>query len=169
MKPPRGYEALRSHRISIPGARYFITLCTRDRRSGLNHPAVAHVIRSQLTSMELDKVVHIHAAVIMPDHFHALLTLGGQLAVGQIVGRLKSKTRHALRSAGLGWQGNFHEHRLRSDEPVAEVVHYLHLNPYRAGLCCPSETHTWLWVGAAEAEWFSPALENKQPYPEWLA
>ena len=43
MNQPPGYGALRHHRASIIGATYFVTLCTRSRKLGLNKNQLASV------------------------------------------------------------------------------------------------------------------------------
>ncbi len=168
MKPPRGYESLRRYRVTIPSTSYFITLCTRDRHAGLNTSPVASAIKDQLAALEIDRALTIQAAVIMPDHLHLLFLTSGKLTVGQIVGRLKTKTRASLATTGLGWQGNFYEHRLRSEDSIEDVLRYLFLNPYRAHVLASSEIYPWFWLGPTEAEWFRPTLDDNRPFPEWL-
>ena len=168
MTPNRGDETLRRHRLTIPGATYFLTLCTRHRAAGLTSPLVAHEIWDQLTAMENAAVLIVRAGVVMPDHLHLVLTLGESLELGQAVGRLKAKTRRSLLATGLGWQGNFHEHRLRPGDALEDVLRYVYLNPYRARLVPASETYPWFWLGLAEADWFRPTLDDGRPYPEWL-
>ncbi len=168
MKPPRGYESLRRYRVTIPHASYFLTLCTHARAAGLNRPDTAATIKEQICALESDAVFTLQAAVIMPDHLHRLGLVTGQLTVGQMVGRLKAKTRPALLTVGLRWQGNFFEHRLRPDDPREDVLRYLFLNPYRARLLPPTEAYPWFWLGPTEAAWFQPALDDDRPFPVWL-
>lgn len=168
MKPPRGYESLRRYRVTIPDASYFLTLCTHDRAAGLNRPETAAAIKEQICALEGDAAFVLQAAVIMPDHLHLLGIVTGQLSVGQIVGRLKAKTRAGLLAAGLRWQGNFFEHRMRPEDPLEDVLRYLFLNPYRAHLLSPTETYPWFWLGPTEAAWFRPTLDDDRPFPEWL-
>jgi putative transposase len=163
-----GYEALRRHRVSIPGATYFITICTGARATGLNEPSPSDEIKTQVLALETDQTLKVQAAVIMPDHLHLLFSVTGRLSVGQIVGRLKSKTRAALASQGLIWQGNYYEHRLRVSDPREEVLRYLFLNPYRAGIIPQTATYPHFWIGTAEAEWFHPMLDDTRPFLEWL-
>lgn len=152
----------------MAGASYFLTLCTRDRRLGLNQPAVADAIREQLQAFVTDGSLELRAWVVMPDHLHLFFRVTGRLEVGQIVGRLKAKTRPTLSATALGWQGNFYEHRLRADDKVEDVLRYLFLNPYRAKLLRPTETYPHFGLGAADAAWFLPTLDADRPYPEWL-
>ena len=164
-----GYEALRGARVSIRGARYFVTICTRARRLGLHEPPIATELKDQLASMERDKVMITHAAVIMPDHLHVLFTLSGGHTIGQVVARAKFATRLALSSAGLKWQGNYFDHRLRSTDQLEDVIRYLFLNPYSAGLVASTEQCPHFWTDEAVASWFDPTLNHDRPYPEWLA
>jgi REP element-mobilizing transposase RayT len=104
----------------------------------------------------------------MPDHLHLFVRLTGTLAISRCVARLKSKTNPVLHAKDMSWQGNFHEHRLRPDDPVESVIRYLHLNPYREKLVSTTEVWPWFWLGNEEAAWFVPLLDNENPFPEWL-
>ena len=168
MQPERGYEALRRFRSSLPQADYFITLCTDERGIGLTNPAIAIPLKAEITAIEHAGYWSIRAAVIMPDHVHFLLTLHDKAPLGRAIARLKSKSKPSLAAVGLGWQQNYYEHRLRGNESVETVVRYVFLNPYRANLISISETFPWLWLGAAESNWFKPLLDNNHPFPEWL-
>lgn len=158
MKPPRGYEALRRYRITIEGASYFVTVCTHGRRTGLNDSAPASAIARELHFMATDGGVVPRAWVIMPDHMHLFIIATGDLTLGQVIGRLKTKTRGALAARGLAWQGNYYEHRLRPDDVAEDVLRYLYLNPYRAGLVSAAETYAHFRLGEAERPWFYPTL-----------
>jgi putative transposase len=169
MKPAPGYESLRSHRVSISGASYFVTLCTNERREGLTAGIVANAISGELIAMQRDEAFTPRSWVIMPDHLHVFFRLTEKLALGQVVGRLKSKTRRYLGGSGLAWQGNYFEHRLRSDDPIEDVLRYLFLNPYRSGLLARSAKYPLFWLGETDAAWFVPTLEDERPFPSWLA
>jgi putative transposase len=168
VKPARGYESLRRSRVTIPGASYFLTLCTYNRTIGLDQPAIAGAIQEQILSLERDAAFVLQAAVIMPDHLHLLGIVPGPLNVGQIVGRLKAKTRPVLQVSDLRWQGNFFEHRIGPVDSLGDVLRYLFLNPYRARLLPPTEVYPWFWLGPSQAAWFRPTLNDDRPFPSWL-
>ena len=64
-----------------------------------------------------------------------MTNLSGKLDVGQIVATIKGEDKYSCSTTvQLRWQGNFYEHRLRPGEAIEEVVRYIFLNPYRAGL-----------------------------------
>src|SRR5688572_21040910 len=163
-----GYGALRQLRASIPGATYFITLATHDRKDGLNEGHLAYAIKEQIVAMERDGTLMQHAAVIMPDHLHLLMTNLGRLKIGQVVARIKVKTRSLTTASGIRWQGNYYEHRLRPGEAIDEVVRYIFLNPYRAGLIPQNANYPHFWLGENETGWFQPTLNDHRPFSEWL-
>lgn len=159
---------MRMHRWSEAGSCYFITLCTAEKVSGLTSRTVASAIRHEIDACERDGHWHTHAGVIMPDHIHLLVTLIGKLPLGRVIARLKAKTKHALADLNLRWQGNFYEHHMRESDAIEDVLRYLFLNPYRAGLTIADTIYPWFWLGTEEAQWFNPTLANARPPPEWL-
>jgi len=54
--------------------------------------------------------------------------------LGRVVARFRAQTRPVLGAAGLVWQRDFFEHRLRLAESMESYGLYVFLNPYRAGL-----------------------------------
>jgi REP element-mobilizing transposase RayT len=77
----------------------------------------------------------------MPDHLHALIGVDGQTSLAQLIRAYK---RITAKIAGIRWQRNFFDHRLRHDESLAEKFAYICQNPVRAGLI-PSE-HDWPYI-----------------------
>jgi REP element-mobilizing transposase RayT len=168
MNARHGDETLRRGRWSQRGCTYFVTACTENRGVGLHAASLAPTLRKEIIACERDGHWRVLGAVIMPEHLHLLVKLTGELPLSRIVARVKMKTRVALWQHGLRWQGNFYEHRLRDGDPVKEVLWYLLLNPYQAGLVAVAETYPWFWLHPDEAVWFRADLDNDRPYPEWL-
>ncbi len=159
---------MRRHRVSIPAASYFLTLCAITRRTNRVRDEVAKAIFVELNAIERDQHWVQRAGVLMPDHLHLLVRLNGGLALSRCVARLKVKTGSALSAKGWVWQPNYYEHRLRPDEPVSAVIRYLYLNPYRAGLLRADESYPWYWLGCDEASWFEGDASQVEREPEWL-
>lgn len=165
--PERRTARLRWGRISIPGARYFLTLCTQDRTPVLNtSPAVDSILAALHDLHTTD--VDLLAATIMPDHVHLLFTLGDRLSVGQVTGKFKTLSR-ARGQAVWHWQQDGYEHRLRPEESAEDYGFYIFMNPYRAGLCSISQS--WPWWVCPETSRFG-FLQHRDssgaPPPEWL-
>lgn len=79
-------------------------------------------------------------AVIMPDHFHALIRMeGGHSRLGDVVGGFKSAVSRTLRRRGdicvapniRIWQRNYYESIVRTPEAEHRVAEYIRMNPWR--------------------------------------
>ena len=79
----------------------------------------------------------LHAFVVMPEHFHALITPTGSLerAVQYIKGGFSHSAKAELGSNMEVWQKGFSDHRIRDAADFEQHVNYIHSNPVRAGLC----------------------------------
>ena len=79
----------------------------------------------------------LDAAVIMPDHLHFVGALR-QDSLDRLMHSLKSytakKINALLNRQGTFWQPQYHDHALRKDEDLNEVVLYTLNNPVRAKL-----------------------------------
>jgi REP element-mobilizing transposase RayT len=169
MKNHRGTDQLRRGRVSIPGARYFITCCTEKRVQGLNRRSIRDILVETLRKLHGERNFELHCAVIMPDHIHSLLTLGQNLTLAQTQSKFKTKTNEVLRDAGLSWQENFYDHRIRSDGFLEPFAQYCFLNPYRKGLVNANE----VWPDWILSKHYRPAfsaclLNGSYPPLEWL-
>lgn len=167
--PAKGHAALRRGRVSTPNAEYFLTLCTHQRRKGLNERPLAEFVIREMRAMESDGTWVVRCATIMPDHLHLIATLGQRLSLGKAVQRLKAKTAAALRSAGLGWEHDFFDHQLRGHDDRRPLFLYIYLNPYRKQLCARDQQWPWLVCHEDDWKWLREYLDQDLPPPEWLA
>jgi REP element-mobilizing transposase RayT len=96
----------------------------------------------------------LHAAVVMPDHVHLLLTPlrdhpGSPIPLAKILQLIKGTSAHSvnqlLGKKGPVWQDESFDHVLRSDEGFAETIEYIRQNPVRRGLARTPEDYPWLW------------------------
>ncbi|MEJ2101090.1 MAG: transposase [Desulfobacterales bacterium] len=137
MKPPKGSNLLRKGRTSIKNQHYLITTAVHKRKLVLNYPETAQIILSSLHWFESQKRIILDAAVIMPDHLHFVAALQ-QNSLERLMHSLKSytakKINALLHKQGAFWQPQYHDHALRKDEALNEVVLYTLNNPVRAGL-----------------------------------
>ena len=102
--------------------------------------------------------MHLHAAVIMPNHVHLLFSVlrnqsGWPFTLIEILQSLKSSSAHSinklLRRSGPVWQEESFDHVLRSDESSKQKLEYIRQNPVRAGLAERPEKYPWLWIEPA--------------------
>jgi REP-associated tyrosine transposase len=85
----------------------------------------------------------LHAFVVMPEHFHALITPTASLerAVQYIKGGFSHRAKAELGSNMEVWQKGFSDHRIRDAADYEQHVNYIHFNPVRAGLCSQPEEY----------------------------
>ena len=77
----------------------------------------------------------------MPDHLHGLISIGEDVSLSETIANFK---RAASKFAGVSWQRNFFDHRLRASESTIAKADYILQNPVRAGLV--TEEEDWPYV-----------------------
>ena len=79
----------------------------------------------------------LHEFVIMPDHFHALITPQTSLekAVQFMKGGFSYRAKKELGSNMEVWQKGFQDHRIRDASDWAVHVSYIHNNPVKERFC----------------------------------
>jgi putative DNA methylase len=96
----------------------------------------------------------LHAAVVMPDHVHLLLTPMGDpqantFGLAEIMSGIKGASAHSvnrlLGRRGKVWQEESFDRVLRSDEPRRAAAEYICANPARAGLAVGEDSWPWVW------------------------
>jgi putative transposase len=119
------------------GAIYFVTICCRKRdRNQLCHRPVAEKIFKTAAIYDERQQWYLVLLLLMPDHLHTLVSIGGETSLSKLIGHFKRAT---TKFAGVHWQRNFFDHRLRGDEgPVAKAA-YIRQNPVRAGFVVKEE------------------------------
>ena len=114
------------------GATYFITICCRERhRNQLCNRDVAQVIFETAARYDCDANWYLQLLLLMPDHLHALISINGDQSLAKTIGNFKRATN---KFAGVIWQRNFFDHRLRDDGGPIGKESYIRQNPVRAGL-----------------------------------
>ena len=166
--PQRNTDALVRGRVSLTGARYFITICAVRPVNMLRPSGAADAVLATLRSVICGEVGHVSCCTVMPDHVHVLLELGARLQLGQVVGKIKTRSRPILDRGGARWQRNFFEHRLRPDESVDAYARYIYLNPYRANLLNRRDVWPWWHRGDAVFDFVDMMEEGRYPPPAWL-
>ena len=137
MKPKRGSKQLRKGRASIENQHYLITTAVLKRKPVFKNAEAAKIVLNSLHWLEAKDKIILDAAVVMPDHVHIVAGLNrGSLA--KIMHGFKGYTAYRinelLKQKGSFWQPQYHDHAVRQDEDLNEVVLYTLNNPVRAGL-----------------------------------
>jgi REP element-mobilizing transposase RayT len=137
MKPKKGSKRLRKGRASIENQHYLITTTVLDRKPILNKKEPAEIIFNSLQWLEKQGSILLDAAVVMPDHLHLVVGLR-QDSLGKMMQSFKGYTAYEinklLKMKGAFWQPQYHDHAVRQDEDLKEIILYTLKNPVRAGL-----------------------------------
>ncbi len=109
---------------------YFITASTWQRRALFNNPAWADLFLETLHSYR-GKGYLLHEYVLMPDHFHVLITPAVTLerAIQSIKGGFSFRAKTELGSSMEIWQRGFSDHRIRDCKDFEIHVDYIFRNP----------------------------------------
>lgn len=137
MKPVRGSRYLRKGRVSVEGKYYLITTRIHQRQKFFSLPGTAEIVLDSLFWLEQKKFIELEVSVVMPDHVHFVACLlAGTLS--SLMHSLKSFTakqiKTHLNSEGQIWQSQYHDHAIRKDEVLMDVIMYCLNNPVRAEL-----------------------------------
>ena len=149
----RKHPRLRGYDYASAGA-YYVTICWRDETP------LSAIVGDEVYLGELGRIVdetwrwigcrydgvEIDEYVVMPDHFHGIITImndpgDGSRTVptrrkplGRLVGAFKTVSTKRInqmrQTQGVRlWQSRFHEHIVRDDEDLDRIREYIRSNP----------------------------------------
>ena len=123
--------------VRAPGT-YFVTSNTWQRRALFRKEAPARLFLDCLFRYRRDGNFLLHEFVLMPDHFHLLLTPAPHITLERALQFIKGGSSHHIRKE-LGykfpiWQTGFDDHRIRSLRDYEQHRMYTHKNPTRGKL-----------------------------------
>jgi putative transposase len=134
-----------------PGQVYFITW--RCRAGESLFPEERILVLDSLKYWEGRKW-SVLAAVIMPDHFHALVRClphpdGGMYHLAEVLHSVKSFSAHQVLKqrgkTGKFWQDERYDRMVRDEAEFLEKWNYLRNNPVKQGLAESPEDYPWLY------------------------
>ncbi len=173
-------------RVRIPGASYFFTVVTCDRRPIFQHTEAIALFDAAVTRIRQRHPFEIDATVILPDHIHTIWTLPDGDADFSTRWRLvkeaftkpfvrqnlPSSRSDSRRSKGEQpvWQRRFWEHLIRDEADYVAHVDYIHINPVHHGLAAAASE----WPHSSFAEWVERGVyapnwgsDKMPPLPDW--
>ena len=119
------------------GATYFLTICCDERSvNQLCFPTVAEQIFQTAAKYDQQQVWYLQLMLLMPDHLHALISIRTDTSLSSVIRNFKRAT---TKFAGIEWQRNFFDHRVRSNQDPIGKETYILQNPVRAGLVANAE------------------------------
>jgi putative transposase len=124
------------HRGNTGYSCYFITASTFQKQSLFQSERMAQLFLEVLLHYRRQGKYLLHEFVLMPDHFHLLLTptLTLERALQLIKGGFSFRAKKELGFGGEIWQKSFYDRRVRDVEEYRAYCEYIHLNPVKRGL-----------------------------------
>jgi putative transposase len=126
---------VRYRRMRVPDGTFFFTVTLRDRRSSQlveSVDALRDAWRSAAARVRHDVI----AAVVMPDHVHAVVRMrDGAGDYSRLWQDIKKGFTQRTRAPGMPspWQSRFWEHTVRDDAELRASIDYVHFNPVKHG------------------------------------
>ena len=168
----------------ISGGTYFFTVNLADRRRALLTEHVTS-LRAAFRSIRSRHPFTLEAAVILPDHLHAIWSLHegdadfstrwrlikSAFSRGLPHSEAISASRSAKGERGI-WQRRYWEHTIRDDDDFVRHLDYIHFNPVKHGHATRvhewpySSFHRWVRLGAYPEDWAGDAGNHSSGFGE---
>jgi putative transposase len=124
---------------------YFVTSQTAGRSALFQTERMATLLMDVLRTHVSAGRFTIHDFVVMPDHFHILITIPGELSIEKAVQLIKGGfSFRATKELGFErevWQKGFSEVAVRSRVNFLEHRRYIEQNPVKAGFATSPEAY----------------------------
>lgn len=115
---------------------YFITAATAQRIPLFRNEPIARLFLEVLFHYRDHKNYLLHEFVLMPDHFHLLIspTLSLERSLQLIKGGFSYRARKELGFTGEIWEKSLYDRRVREAEDYYNFKQYIRQNPVKRGL-----------------------------------
>jgi putative transposase len=126
-------------------ATFFITInCARRGVAQLTEGRIPEEIFQTFRFQNERQAWHASIVLLMPDHLHAMISFDWERGdgLGQVIQNWK---RFTARKLEIVWQRDFFDHRIRSDNDLANKWIYIRENPVRAGLVDTYDAWPHVW------------------------
>jgi REP element-mobilizing transposase RayT len=159
----------------LPGSFYFLTFNTHQRRE--LSPESRQVMLDALSYFDGQRL-RLTAAVVMPDHVHAVIqprekSAGLYWDLADLMHSVKSYSANRVnqieKTAGTPvWQTETYDRIIRDERELRFTLQYIASNPVVAGLANDALDYSWFKIGdkVKEAGW-KPAPLRKIEYTVW--
>ncbi len=153
VKGPSEEAALAAEAMSIPKRHahspgtYFVTSRTWGSRALFIKPPICEIFLETLFKYRQQGAYRLHAFVLMPDHFHALLTPSEETTLERSLQYIKGASAHRIGSE-LNfrfpvWQRGFSDHRIRDLGDYKTHLRYIEQNPVKRRLVNTVGEYPW--------------------------
>lgn len=148
---------------------FFVTSSTHARQALFEQESAARLFVAVLYDYRRQGKYLLHEFVVMPDHFHALLTVDSTLSIERAVQFIKGGFAfRAGKELGLKpplWQKGFSEARIWDRDSYFGRKDYVRNNPVRAGLAFPGGVSMLFRSRRIRTRSGALAPQRLKPYP----
>jgi len=149
--PWKSEDLVAKHRnlphLEVPGATYFVTFRCFSKTA---LPAEARDLVMEAIRACDRTIIELDAAVVMPDHAHAIFRLIDTCTLGQVLQRIKGRSarqiNQVLGTMGSVWMDESFDHIMRHETELREKIEYIRQNPVKRELAARPEQYRWLFV-----------------------
>lgn len=140
------------HRGWTSNSTYFVTASCWEKQCLLQSDRMAGLFIVVLYHYREQKKYLLHEFVVMPNHFHLLITPGETLerAMQLVKGGFSFRAGKELEIGSEIWQTSFYDRRVRDSDEYEKMKIYIHQNPVRARLVERAEDYPY---GSANPKW----------------
>ena|SRR5579885_2367801 len=133
--------------LQTPRSTYFVSFRCR---TGIQLPAAAReAVLSAIRHWDGGRI-ELDAAVVMPDHAHAIFRIVDGSALDTILHSIKSfsaqMVNRALGRSGRVWVEESFDHIVRDERRWEEKIAYVRDNPVKRGLVSRWQDYAWTWI-----------------------
>jgi putative transposase len=158
-------------RVASGARTFFVTSSIAEKRNLLQSDRSAELFIRVLYDYRAQNKFRLHEFVVMPDHFHLLLTVGTELPVERamqfIKGGFAFRAGRELQFRAPVWQKGFSEVRILDAEAYARVGEYIRNNPVTRHLV--SDAAEFPYSSAHAGFELDPAPQGLKPVPYGVA
>jgi REP element-mobilizing transposase RayT len=133
--------------LEVAGATCFVTFRCH---SNFQLPPRARDLAMTVIQDQHRKTIDLDAAVVMPDHVHAIFRLVDPYTLSQVLQEIKGRSsrqiNQILRRQGRVWLAESFDHIIRHAEELEEKMEYIRQNPAKRRLERSPGTYRWLFV-----------------------
>ena len=142
---------------------YFVTASTFQKKALFQSERMATLFIETLLEYRNQEKYQLHEYVLMPDHFHLLITpiVTLERSVQLVNGGFSFRVGKLYHLHGGIWQTSFFDRRVRDATEYEALKKYIHWNPVKRGLADIPEQYA--FGSAAGKKHFDPAPQRLKP------
>lgn len=133
--------------FSFPGHPCYVTVVILRRRTIFSDPLIAELFLDVLRRQRVRYGFLIHEYVVMPDHYHAILTPPTGYCMSSTLQHIHGVFAHCynkrINRTGKLFQPHFWNHSITDDQDYRDKADYIHMNPVCAGLVENAIDYPW--------------------------